>query len=133
MNTPQEITVSNARALLPLIRGSVVAVYLAGRDKPMTGLSVCGFAGPVLIARANGSTHLIPSSAIVCIRFAPDCEPGRDPKHKLYALVSQRRGRPIPGGKESPGEIHGTPRTPQVHGLPAFETKINRQERESTP
>jgi len=131
MPDAHSIEISNAKALLPLIRGSVVAVYLAGREKPMTGLAVCGFAGPVLIARSNSSTHLIPVDGIRCIRFAPDHEPGRDPKHKLFAIVSQKHGQPIYGAQEAPAGISGPPKEYPVRKLPTFQTKLNRQEKES--
>ncbi len=149
------IEISNAKALLPLIRGSVIAVYLAGREKPMTGLVVCGFAGPILIARSNSSTHLIPVDGIRCIRFAPDSEPGRSPGHKLFAIVRQKHGHPVRGGNDAPARISGRsaqsdlqassgapehesavagpPVQYPVRDLPAFKPKLNRQQEETRP
>lgn len=155
MTNVHAIEISNAQALLPLIRGSVIAVYLAGREKPMTGLVVCGFAGPILIARSNSSTHLIPVDGIRCIRFAPDSEPGRSPRHKLFAIVRQKHGHPVRGGNDAPAGISGPPKEypvrepPEAHsnsgvlpprprvtnelGLPTFQSKLNRQEEETRP
>lgn len=83
----------------PWIRGYQIAVYLKGREAPSTGLTVCSVQPGVLIARWKNSTHLIPLDAIVQIRFAPDCDPCRDPTHLLHGTVQchrpgDRRGQP---------------------------------------
>jgi len=88
-----------AKAIAPWVRGKQIAVYLRGREKPMTGLTVCAVYPSVLVARWESSTHLINNEAIVTIRFAPDCDPIRDRNHPLHANVSLPRdtdSRPPP-------------------------------------
>jgi len=89
------------------IRGCQIAVYLRGRDKPMTELTVCGVYPHLLLCRANNSTHLINPENILCVRFAPDSEPGRDPNHPLHNQVQQKGTQPIAGSRESPGGPRG--------------------------
>jgi len=93
-----------ARAVAPWIRGKQIAVYLRGREKPMTGLTVCAVYPSVIVARWNSSTHLINNEAIIAIRFAPDCDPTRDRDHPLHANVSLRRSAesPQPPPKDYP-------------------------------
>ena len=83
----------------PWIRGYQIAVYLKGRDKPATGVTVCSVQPRVLIGRWNSSTHLFPLEAIAYIRFAPDCDPCRDPTHPLHGTVQTHR----------PGDHRGQP------------------------
>lgn len=78
-------------SVAPWIRGYQLSVYLRGRDKPVTGVTVCSVQPGVLIGRWNSSTHLIPLEAIAYIRFAPDCDPCRDPAHPLHELVQSHR------------------------------------------
>jgi len=54
-------------------------------------VTVCYVQPGVLIGRWNSSTHLIPLEAITYIRFAPDCDPCRDPSHPLHDLVQSHR------------------------------------------
>jgi len=75
----------------PWIRGYQIAVYVRGREKPLTGLTVCSVSAGVLVGRWNSSTHLIPLDAIAYIRFAPDCDPCREPTHPLHATVQTHR------------------------------------------
>jgi len=75
----------------PWIRGHQLSIYVRGRDKPLTGVTVCLVQPGVLIGRWNSSTHLIPLEAITYIRFAPDCDPCRDPKHPLHDTVQSHR------------------------------------------
>lgn len=89
------------------IRGRQIAVYLRGRDGPITELTVCGVYPHLLLCRANSSTHLINPENILFIRFAPDSEPGRDPTHPLHAAVAQKGDRPISGTRERPGGPRG--------------------------
>lgn len=84
------------------ILGRQIAVYMIGRQKPMTELTVCQITPELLIARANGSTHLINPRHILCIRFAPDSEPGRDRHHPLHDTVAQKGNNPLRGRKEWP-------------------------------
>jgi hypothetical protein len=90
-----------ARSVAPWILGRQISVYLQGRPAPMTGLTVLQCQDQVLVARWNSSTHLIPTSAIVAIRFAPDADPCRDINHPLNSVVNRRR-RPPPPKKSSP-------------------------------
>jgi len=91
----------------PSIRGYQISVYLTGREKPVTGVTVCSVQPRVLIGRWNSSTHLIPLEAIAYIRFAPDCDPVRDPTHPLHDLVQSHR----------PGDRRGQPPAkPYVQG-----------------
>ena len=53
----------------PWIRGYQLSLYLRGREKPVTGVTVCSVLPGVLIGRWNSSTHLIPLDAISYIRF----------------------------------------------------------------
>jgi hypothetical protein len=71
-----------------------ISVYLAGREKPMTDLTVCYVGADVLVCRWNSSTHLIQRSQILAIRFAPDCDPCRDIKHPLHRTVQIPRQTP---------------------------------------
>jgi len=75
----------------PWIRGHQLSVYVRGREKPLTGVTVCAVQPGVLIGRWNSSTHLIPLEAITYIRFAPDCDPCRDPTHPLHDTVQSHR------------------------------------------
>lgn len=86
-------------SVAPWIRGYQLSVYVRGREKPVTGLTVCSVQAGVLIGRWNSSTHLIPLDAIAYIRFAPDCDPCREPKHPLHDLVQSHR----------PGDRRGHP------------------------
>lgn len=94
-------------AIAGYIRGQQIAVYLRGRDGPITELTVCGVYPNLLLCRANSSTHLINPENILFIRFAPDSEPGRHPNHKLHSLVAQKGGQPISGSREVPGGPRG--------------------------
>jgi hypothetical protein len=89
-------------ALAPYIRARQISVYLCGRKSPLTGLTVCTIFPYLLVARANNSTHLIPSEKIAFVRFMPDSEPGRDVNHPLYPHVRQKGEQPINGGREAP-------------------------------
>ena len=95
------------RYAAPWIRDCQIAVYLQGRQKPMTELTVCGVYAHILVARANSSTHLIPTDKIVTIRFAPDSEPGRNPNHPLHSTVRRKGQQRIPGDRETPGGPRG--------------------------
>jgi hypothetical protein len=75
-------------------RGDQVNVYLVGREKPLTGLTVCQVTATTLIARWNSSTHLIPVSRIAFVRYAPDADPCRRPDHKLHNTVRHTGHRP---------------------------------------
>lgn len=97
MNQPKTF----ASTIAPWVTGRQISVYLSGRTAPMTGLTVIQCQDPVLIARWNSSTHLIPLRAIVAIRFAPDAEPCRNPDHPLSSVVNRRRTPPAPQ-KSSP-------------------------------
>jgi len=77
----------------PWIRGCQIAVYLHGREKPMTGLTVAHVGPRVLVARWNSSTHLIPLHSIACIRFSPDSEPCRNLNHPLHSTLSDAISR----------------------------------------
>lgn len=94
-------------AIAGYIRGKQIAVYLRGRDKPITELTVCGVYPNLLLCRANSSTHLVNPENILFIRFAPDSEPGRDVNHSLHSAVSQKGGQPISGQRETPGGPRG--------------------------
>jgi len=85
--TQPPIVRTTLQAVAPYIKGKQIAVYLRGREKPLTGLTVCHIWPNLLIARWNSSTHLIPGSQISFIRFAPDCDPCRDINHPLYEIV----------------------------------------------
>lgn len=89
------------------IKHAQISVYLIGRQPPMTELTVCGVFPHLLVARANGSTHLINPAHISCIRFAPDSEPGRNINHPLYSAVAQHTGGVLRGGREIPGGPRG--------------------------
>jgi len=91
------------KAIAPWLKGCQIAVYLRGREKPMTELTVCGVYASVLVCRANSSTHLIPREQIVTIRFMPDSEPGRNVNHPLHSLVAQKGTQPINGCRDVPG------------------------------
>ena len=95
------------KAIAPYIRGRQIAVYLRGRDKPITELTVCAVYPGVLVCRANSSTHLINPDNILFARFAPDSEPGRDPTHSLHSTVQQKGQQPISGTRERPGGPRG--------------------------
>lgn len=75
----------------PWIQGEQISVYLQGRAKPVSGVTVCSVSSDVLIGRWNSSTHLIPLEAIAYIRFAPDSDPCRRPQHPLHDLVQSHR------------------------------------------
>jgi len=112
------------RAVAPWIRGRQISVYLRGRDKPMTGLTVCAVYPSVIVARWNSSTHLIPIVAIVAIRFAPDCDPVRDRDHQLHTNVSlkrdvqQRRDAPRPTDLQKKKHAKGPDAAPQAEPRP---------------
>lgn len=77
--------------IAPYVRGKKLAIYLRGRDTPITGLIVKHLQPRTLIARWNSSTHLIPLDAIAFIRFAPDCDPCRDSTHTLHPCMNNRK------------------------------------------
>jgi len=81
---PQRMTLDSIR---PYIRGRQISIYLVGREKPMTRLTVCAVFPLVIVARWNSSTHLIPWHNISAIRFSPDCDPCRDINHPLHDMV----------------------------------------------
>lgn len=95
--------------IAPWVRGKMLAIYLKGRDAPITGLVVKHVGPNALIARWNSSTHLVPLNAIAFIRFAPDCDPCRDTKHPLHSCVStrkpSRRGPPAAAGEILPNVV----------------------------
>jgi len=95
-------------AVTPYIKGCQISVYLLGRQAPMTELTVCDIYPHVLVARANSSTHLINPVHISAIRFANDCEPGRNPDHPLYNVVAQKPGGRLAGGRDFPGGPRNT-------------------------
>ncbi|MBA7618446.1 hypothetical protein ES703_25772 [subsurface metagenome] len=102
MNSDNNNGASFLKAIAGWLKGCQIAVYVRGRQKPMTGLSVCGVYPSVLVCRANSSTHLIPREQIVTIRFMPDSEPGRNVNHPLHSLVAQKGTQPINGSREVP-------------------------------
>lgn len=75
----------------PWIKGCQISVYVHGREKPLTGVTVCAVFPGVLIGRWSNSTHLIPLDAITYIRFMPDCDPCRQPPHPLHDTVATNR------------------------------------------
>lgn len=77
--------------IAPYVRGKKLAIYLRGRDKPITGLTVKHIQRRTIIARWNSSTHLIPLDSIAFIRFAPDCDPCRDTAHPLNSCMNSRK------------------------------------------
>lgn len=102
MSTPIKVTPGYLMAVRSWIIGQQISVYLRGRDKPMTELTVCAVYPSVLIARANSSTHLIPAQAIITIRYMPDSEPGRNVQHPLHHKVAQKGTQPINGSRHIP-------------------------------
>jgi len=94
-------------SIAPYIRGCQIAVYLRGRDKPMTELTVCAVYPHLLLCRANNSTHLINPENVLCVRFAPDSEPGRNVNHPLHDQVQQKGQQPISGQRDTPGGPRG--------------------------
>lgn len=103
-----------AKAIAPWIRGKQIAVYLRGRQAPMTGLTVCAIYPSVLVARWNSSTHLINNEAIVAIRFHGDCDPVRDRDHPLHANVSLRRSA---DSQQPPPKDYPKPPQPDAEAL----------------
>ena len=77
----------------PWIHGEQISIYLEGRIKPVTGVTVCSVSADVLIGRWNSSTHLIPLDKILYVRFAPDSDPCRRPEHPLHNTVQSHRPR----------------------------------------
>lgn len=77
----------------PWIIGQTINVYVRGRAAPFSGLTVKHLTPYVLVARWRAATHLISTAQIVCIRFAEDCDPVRNPKHSLHRQVNDRPGR----------------------------------------
>jgi hypothetical protein len=77
--------------IAPWIRGKSVAIYLRGRPKPITDVSIRLVGKHALIGRWNSSTHLVPLAAIDYIRFSPDCDPCRDPHHPLHLTLNARK------------------------------------------
>lgn len=75
----------------PWIQGEQISIYLQGRIKPVTGVTVCSVSADVLVGRWNSSTHLIPVDKILYVRFAPDSDPCRRPEHPLHNTVQSRR------------------------------------------
>jgi hypothetical protein len=103
----------------PWIRGKNVSLYLHGRDKPITGLTVKHIGHHVLIARWNNSTHIIPADKIAFIRFSPDNDPCRDVTSPLHATVNNRKpfappiqGNPPPANSPSPRPEQTNPAAP---------------------
>lgn len=78
-------------SIKPWIQGEQISVYLQGRVKPVTGVTVCSVSSGVLVGRWNSSTHLIPLDKILYVRFAPDSDPCRRPEHPLHNTVQSHR------------------------------------------
>lgn len=91
MNPSKPTTTTFLTEIAPWIRGKKLAIYLVGRNAPITGLTVKHVGRTALVARWNSSTHLVPLRSIAFIRFAPDCDPCRDSKHPLAPCVNSRR------------------------------------------
>lgn len=91
----------------PWIRGRKIAVYLRGRPKPWTGLTVKHVGRRCIVARWNSSTHIIPLSAIDGIRFAPDNDPTRVTTHPLHHTVNDRQPVPPNDAPPKPYDIPG--------------------------
>lgn len=107
-------------AVAPWIRGRQIAVYLRGREKPMTGLTVCAVYPSVIVARWNSSTHLIANDQIIAIRFSGDCDPVRDRDHPLHRTTALKRSseeqRDAPRPYPVPAETGSAP----PERVPAF-------------
>jgi len=78
-------------SIKPWIQGEQISLYLWGRVKPVTGVTVCSVSSDVLIGRWNSSTHLIAGDKILYIRFGPDSDPCRRPDHPLHNAVQSHR------------------------------------------
>lgn len=86
--TPQKTFLDTIR---PWIQGEQISLYLEGRVKPVTGVTVCSVSPGVLVGRWNSSTHLIPLDKILYVRFSPDSDPCRRPEHPLHNAVQSHR------------------------------------------
>jgi len=82
-----------AQAVGKWVLGRQVNLYLFGRQKPLTGLTVCSISEAVWVCRWNGSTHLVPTKNISYLRFAPDSDPYDHPQHPLHETVKTRLRR----------------------------------------
>lgn len=91
MQKPRPPAPSFLKEIAPWIRGKKLAIYLQGRNTPITGLTIKYIGHDVIVARWNSSTHLIPLHAVAYMRFAPDNDPCRDPTHTLNSVVNSRK------------------------------------------
>ena len=92
---------SFTQAVAKWIRGRQVNIYVLGRAKPLTNLTVCSISDAVWVCRWNGSTHLIPPHKIIFIRWPPGRDPYDHPDHPLHETVKtglRRTGRAAPVG-----------------------------------